>query len=447
MQVFLGTLERDKSEAVELSAAARMRHFAVLGKSGVGKTTLFRNMIISDLCSGVGLTVLDPHGGLVSELLSHIPRWRSNDVIYLNPAVRERVVGINVLESIRPEERHLVVQSVISIMKHAWPESWGPRTEWVLEHAVMALLESRRSPALTALSRLLTDKEYRIGILAHVSDPAVRAFFDLYDAQTVKVRDEWISPLLNKVSKFVTNPLLRAVIGQQRSSFDFRWAMDNKKILLVDVSKGALGESASSVLGSLVVTKIALASLSRQDTPEDLRVPHLLYVDEAHNFGYGLDYATILSESRKYKLGLVVGTQTLSQFSQSTIAAIFGNVGSIASYRVSHDDAQALVRHFAVSGEGPKSAEQWFDAVLPASELQNLADRKFYFQTLVDGRPHDPLRIDAFPPLQRWHMVELWKRKGQTAHKDAVVRKSLQRFGRDGQAVEDQLKRFLNTAA
>jgi hypothetical protein len=182
----------------------------------------------------------------------------------------------------------------------------------------MALLESPDSPALTALPRLLTDKGYRTGILAHVSDPAVRSFFNLYDAQTPKVRDEWISPLLNKVSKFVTNPLLRAVIGQQRSSFDFRWAMDSKKILLIDVSKGALGESASSVLGSLLVTKLALASLSRQDTPEESRVPHLLYVDEAHNFGYGVDYATILSESRKYKLGLVIGTQTLSQLPEST---------------------------------------------------------------------------------------------------------------------------------
>lgn len=265
------------------------------------------------------------------------------------------MVGINVLESVRPEERHLVVQSVISVVKHAWPDSWGPRSKWVLEHAVMALLESPEAPALTALRRLLTDEAYRATILKYVSDPAVRAWFALYDAQTDKVPDEWISPLLNKVSKFVTNPLLRAIIGQQRSSFDFRWAMDTRKILLVDVSKGALGEFSSSVLGSLIVTKFALASLSRQDTPEEKRVPHILYVDEAHNFGYGVDYATILSESRKYNLGLVIGTQTLAQLPENTVAAVFGNVASIGGYRVSHDDAQALVRHFAVSGEGPEN--------------------------------------------------------------------------------------------
>jgi hypothetical protein len=443
MRVFLGTLERDRSIAVELDEPARMRHFAVLGKSGVGKTTLFRNMIIADFCSGVGLTVLDPHGGLIDEILSMIPRFRANDVIYLNPAFRERVVGINVLEAVRPEERHLIVQSVISIVRHAWPDSWGPRSEWVLEHAVMALLENPESPTLTALPRLLTDATYRARIVAHVSDPAVRAFFDLYDAQNDKVRDEWISPLLNKVSKFITNPLLRAVIGQQRSSFDFRWAMDHKKILLVDLSKGALGESASSVLGSLIVTKLALASLSRQDTPEHLRVPHLLYVDEAHNFGYGVDYATILSESRKYKLGLVIGTQTLSQFPESTVAAIFGNVASIASYRVSHNDAQALVRHFATSGEGPLSAD---DMVMPASVLQNLPDRTFYLQTLVGGHPHDPLRINAYPPLQKEHMRELWKRDGRTSGKNRVIRQSLERFGRNSQAVESDLNRFLSAA-
>lgn len=446
MRVFIGTLERDGNTAVELNAAARMRHFAVLGKSGVGKTTLFRNMIVADLCSGAGLTVLDPHGGLIDELLSVIPRFRVNDVIYLNPAHRERVVGLNVLESVGPDERHLVVQSVISIVRHAWPDSWGPRSDWILEHAVMALLESPESSALTALPKLLIDSTYRARILAHVFDPAVRSFFAFYESQSEKVRDEWISPLLNKVSKFITNPLLRSVIGQERSSFDFRWLMDNKKILLVNVSKGALGESTSSVLGSLIVTKIALASLSRQDTSEHLRVPHLLYVDEAHNFGYGVDYGTILSESRKYRLGLTIGTQTLSQLPESTVAAIFGNVASIGSYRVSHEDAQALVRHFAVSGEGAKTSEQLFDTVIPASELQNLPDHKFYFQTLVDGQPHDPVLVNAFPPFQEKHLREIWRDKGKVTKRHRVVTHSLQRYGRERHAIDADLNRFFEAA-
>src|SRR4051794_28275933 len=294
--------------------------------------------------------------GLIEEIISHIPRSRVNDVIYINPARRERIVGLNVLESVQSHERHLVVQSIISIVKHAFPDAWGPRSEFILEHAVMALLESPDSPALTALPKLLTDKAYRASIVSHVTDPAVRTWFAFFEALSKKDRDEWISPLLNKVSKFVTNPLLRAIIGQQRSSFDFHWAMDKRKVILIDVSKGALGESASSILGSLIVTKLALASLSRQDTPEHLRVPHILYVDEAHNFGYGVEFAPSLSESRKYRLGLVIGTQAPPQFSKSPGAAIFGNVASIGSYRVSPDDPQALVRRFAVSGEGPKTA-------------------------------------------------------------------------------------------
>src|ERR671938_1054084 len=267
MRVSLGTLERNSKVEVELDEQARLCHFFVLGKSGVGKTTLLRNMVISDLCSGVGLTVIDPHGGLIEEILAHIPRSRVNDVIYINPALRERSVGLNILESVRPEERHLVVQSIISIVKHAFLDGWGPRSEFVLEHAVMALLESPDSPALTALPKLLTNKAYRAEVVSHVTDPAVRSWFEFFEALSKKDRDEWISPLLNKVSKFITNPLLRAVIGQERSSFDVRWAMDTRRVILISVAKGVMGESASAILGSLMVTKLALASLSRQDTP------------------------------------------------------------------------------------------------------------------------------------------------------------------------------------
>jgi hypothetical protein len=444
VRVFLGTLERDKGKTVELDPAARMRHTFIAGKSGVGKTTLLRNMIIADLCSGVGVTVIDPHGGLIEELLSVIPRYRTNDVIYFNPAERDRIVGLNVLESVRPDQRHLVVSSIISIVRHTWPDNWGPRSEWILEHAAMALLESSEPATLIGFQKLLTESAYRAKILAHVTDPAVRAFFYFYEKQNDRLREESIAPLLNKTSKFTTHPLLRSIIGQSKSSFDFRWMMDNGKILLVNLSKGALGESASSLLGSLIVTKLALASLSRQDTPEDKRSPHILYVDEAHNFGYGIDFPTILSESRKYRLGLVIGTQTLSQLSESTVAAIFGNVASIGSYRVSHDDAQALVRHFAVSGEGPKSAEQWFDLIVPASELQNLPDHQFYFQTLVKGRPHDPVRVEAFPPMERKHMLDIWKHRGRTARRDNVIRISGERFGRTRAQAEAEVNRFLS---
>jgi hypothetical protein len=229
--------------------------------------------------------------------------------------------------------------------------------------------------------------------------------------------------------------MLRAVTGQTRSSFDFRWAMDRSKIVLCRLSKGALGEDVSSLLGSLIVTKLALASLSRQDAPEDTRALHVLYADEVQNFTHGVDFPTILSESRKYALSLTIATQTLSQLPDRTLEAVFGNCATIISFRVSGDDAQAIVREFGVSGEDRRTAEQWFDVIVPASELQNLADYKLYLRTLMDGRPRDPELVRAFPPFPRL---------GNENDSGIVARTSLQRFGRDRAEVENRLIRFLS---
>ena len=287
-------------------------------------------MVICDLEAGNGLTVVDPHGSLVEDILHSIPRHRTNDVIYLNPADPSRVIGLNVLEAVSHNQRSLVVSSLISILRNLWPLNWGPRTEYILEHAVYALLEQPKPVTLAALPKLLVDHNYRKHVVSQVSDPAVRSFFRFYDTQNDRLREESIAPLLNKVSKFITNPLLRAVIGQTRSSFDFRWAMDNKKIILCNLSKGALGEDVSSLLGSLVVTKLSLASLSRQNIPEDERQPHYLFADEIQTFTHGVDFPTILSESRKYALSLIIGTQTLAQLPEKTVAAVFGNCASLA---------------------------------------------------------------------------------------------------------------------
>ena len=225
---------------------------AIFGKSGVGKTTLMRNMAMLDIHAGNGLTVVDPHGSLIEDLLAAIPRRRTNDVIYVNLADPSRVIGLNVLESVDPTQRSLVVSSMISILRNLWPDNWGPRTEYILEHCVYALLEQPEAVTLAALPKLLIDPIYRRRIVENVSDPAVQTFFRFYESQNDRLREESIAPLLNKVSKFITNPLLRAVIGQTTSSFDFRSAMDQGKILLCNLSKGALGEDVSSLLGSLI---------------------------------------------------------------------------------------------------------------------------------------------------------------------------------------------------
>ena len=436
MEVFVGKKEKDNS-TVSIDGDDRRKHMAIFGKSGVGKTTLIRNMVICDLEAGNGLTVVDPHGSLVEDILHSIPRHRTNDVIYLNPADPSRVIGLNVLEAVSHNQRSLVVSSLISILRNLWPLNWGPRTEYILEHAVYALLEQPEPVTLAALPKLLVDQNYRKHVVSQVSDPAVRSFFRFYDTQNDRLREESIAPLLNKVSKFITNPLLRAVIGQTRSSFDFRWAMDNKKIILCNLSKGALGEDVSSLLGSLVVTKLSLASLSRQNIPEAERQPHYLFADEIQTFTHGVDFPTILSESRKYALSLIVGTQTLAQLPEKTVAAVFGNCASLVSFRVSSDDARALTREFGASGEGPRLADQMFDVIVPESKLQNLPDFKLYLRTLSNGRPQEPFLVQSFPPFEK---------TGNETTSERVIRTSRARYGRDRQVVERILNRFLSPA-
>jgi hypothetical protein len=341
---------------------------------------------------------------------------------------------------VSPNERHLVVSSVIKIIKNLWPLNWGPRSEWLLEHFLYALLESPEPVTLAALPKLITNKEYRASIVKHVTDPAILQFFDFYESQNERLREESVAPVLNKVSKFITNRLMRAIVGQQTSSFDFRRLMDERRILLANLSKGALGDDVSSLLGSLIVTKLSLASLSRENIPEADRKLHILYCDEMQNFTLGIDLPTILAESRKYALGVVVGTQTLAGLPGPTVKALFGNCGTIASYRVSGEDAEELVREFGVNGAGARTAEQWMDLIVPASELQNLPDYKMYLRTLLNGAPRDPERVEAFPPLfPIGHGLEQ-----RRFRRERVSRTSLERFGRDRTQVEAELNRFLS---
>lgn len=415
----IGTTEVYEQD-FKILAEDRRKHMAIFGKSGVGKTTLLRNMIAWDIHSGLGVTVIDPHGSLIQEVMGLIPRSRTNDVIYLNPSQPETVLGINVLEKLRADQKPLLVSGLISILKNIWPANWGPRTEYILENATYALLAQPQPVSLAALPQLLTDDKYRRQILEHVTDPAIQNFFRQYDKQNKKLREESISPLLNKVSKFITNPLLRAVIGQTTSSFDFRWLIDSGKILLADLSKGALGEDVSSLLGSLVVTKLSLAALSRQDIPEHERRPHVVVIDEAHAFIHGVDFATILAEARKYRLALTIATQTMAQLGERNLSAVFGNCATIMSYRVSGEDAAVLKREFAT--------------ILPADQLQDLPDFKFYVRTLSGGNPSGPHLIKAYPPVSG---------TGKETAREQVIRTSLQRFGRSRPEVEKKINKFL----
>jgi hypothetical protein len=415
----------DPGSVFTIHPDARRKHMAIFGATGAGKSTLLRNMIAWDIDSGDGVTVVDPHGGLIDDILDHhIPRHRINDVIYFDPKDRVRSLALNILDCPRPEQRGLVVSNAVSIFHRLWATSWGPRMEDILRNGLYALIEQPAPVSLVALPKLLTDGKYRASILARVTNPSVLDFFrNTYEKWTNSFREEAISPVLNKCRAFLTDPLMQAVIGQTRSSFDFRWMMDHRKILLCDLSKGSIGEDNAQLLGSLVVIKEKLAALSRQDVLEEARVPHVLYVEEAQNFID--DFPAILQEARKYRLMLVLATQGIEQLSRNAAFAVFTNCATIATFRVSGTDAARIRDEFAT--------------ILPASNLQDLEDYKIYVRTLARAEsgasfPSGPHVVKTYPPFDAGR---------HAAHRDRIVRVSQERYTTPRAAVDLKLRRFL----
>src|ERR1022692_240512 len=376
---------------ISIAPDARRRHLAVFGGSGSGKSTLFRNMLAGDIAAGHGVTVVDPHGQLVEEILdNHIPRGRTNDVIYFNPKDEERAFALNMLDCRRPEQRGLEVSNAISIFKKLWADSWGVRMEDILRNSLHALLEQPSPVSLIALLKLLTEDDYRAEALSAVTNPIVLHFFrNTFERWNASFREEAISPVLNKVRAFLTDPLLRAVIGQERSSFDFRSALDDRKIILCDLSKGAIGADNAMLLGSLIVMQEKLAALSRSDIPESERVPHLLFAEEAQNF-IG-DFESILAETRKFNLAIAIATQAIDSLSRETATAIFTNAANLISFRVSSTDAERLKDEFTM--------------VFPGAIIQDLPDYKAWVRTLICDdhgcRPAEPEQVATYPPYTK----------------------------------------------
>ena len=403
---------------------ARRRHLAVFGGSGSGKSTLFRNMLAGDIAAGHGVTVVDPHGQLVEEILeNHIPRYRTNDVIYFNPKDRARAFALNMLDCRRPDQRGLVVSNVIGIFKKLWIDSWGPRMEDLLRNGLYALIEQPCPVSILALPKLLTDQAYRALVLSNVRNPAVVDFFhNTYDRWENRFREEAISPVLNKCRAFTTDPLLRAVIGQTRSSFDFREAMDGRKIILCDLSKGAIGADNAMLLGSLIVMQEKLAALSRGDIPESDRVPHLLFAEEAQN--YIGDFESILSETRKFNLAIAIATQAIDSLSRETATAIFTNAANLISFRVSSTDAERLKDEFTM--------------VFPGAIIQDLPDYRAWVRTLICDehgcRPAEAEQVATYPPFTKEPDTE-WRCR--------IERTSNERYTKPRATIEAKLTRFL----
>ena len=323
----------------------RGRHLYIIGQTGTGKSGMLELLTISDIYSPYGFAVIDPHGDYAQAILRRIPPERAADVVYFNPADTDFPMGFNPLEVYDTKLKTHTCSELIGVIKRIFENSWGPRLEYILRYSILALLDYPDATMLD-ITRILTDKKFRVEVLKYVNDPVVRNFWTIeFASWNDKFMTEAVAPILNKVGAFTANPLVRNIIGQPKSSFNIRRIMDEHKILIVNLSRGLVGEDNAALLGALLVTKVQMAAMSRADIAGEQRTPFYLYVDEFQNFATD-SFATILSEARKYGLNLTVANQYTAQMMQEVKDAVFGNVGSIISFRTSADDARTMLKYF-----------------------------------------------------------------------------------------------------
>ncbi len=404
---------RDIKRLFGIKDKNRSGHMYILGKSGTGKSTLIQNMIASDLKRGRGLALIDPHGDLAEGVLDLIPQERIRDVIYFNPADLDFPIAFNPLGRVSPDEHHLIVSGLISVFKKIYSDFWGPRMEHILRYTILALLEYPQSTLLD-IPLILTDKTFRGMVLEKITNPGVRSFWFMeFEKYSSYHRSEAIAPIQNKVGQFLATPLIRNIVGQPKSSFDLRQVMDEGKILIVNLAKGKIGEDYCSLLGALLVTKLQLAALSRADEPEKHREPFQLFIDEIHSF-LTLSFTDILAEARKYGLYLVMSHQYIEQVDERIRAAIFGNVGTIISFRVGAEDAKYLAREFY-----PVFAE---------TDIINLPNHHICLKLMIDGKTSDAFSAVTLPLP-----------KAPVSYRNEIMALSRKNYGSPRKEVERQI--------
>lgn len=358
--------------------ADRGRHMYIIGQTGTGKSGMLELLTISDMYSPYGFAVVDPHGDYALHTLARIPAERANDVVYFNPADVDFPMAFNPMEVTDPKLKTHTASELIGVLKRMF-ESWGPRLEYILRYSLLALLDYPDATMLD-ITRLLTDKKFRAEVLKYVHDPVVRSFWTIeFTSWNDRFAAEAVAPVLNKVGAFTANPLVRNIIGQPKSSFNIRQIMDERKILIVNLSRGLIGEDNASLLGALIVTKIQLAAMSRADVSASERSPFYLYVDEFQNFATD-SFATILSEARKYGLSLTVANQYIAQMPLTVKDAVFGNVGTIIAFRMGADDARTMLKYVE-----PKFTE---------ADLMHMHNRHFVTSMTIEGE-----KVPAFSAI------------------------------------------------
>jgi hypothetical protein len=401
---------RNKKVTFGIKIDDRRRHMYIVGKTGMGKSELLKILAIQDIQAGRGFAFIDPHGDPVEDLFGYIPEERIKDVVYFNPADLDYPIAFNVMEQVDPDKRHLVADGVMSVFKKIWVDVWSPRMEYILNNTILALLEIPGS-TLLGINRMLAEKDFRNYVVSRLADPVVKAFWTQEFAKYAdRFAAEATAAIQNKVGQFVSSTLIRNIIGQPKSTIDMREIMDNQKILLVNISKGRIGEDASRLLGALIITKLQLAAMSRVDTPEPQRKDFTLFVDEFQNFATA-SFVNIMSEARKYHLSLVVGHQYIAQMDEAVKDAIFGNVGTIITFRVGAEDAEALEKELAPE--------------FLARDIVNLGKREIYIKLMINGlasRAFSARTMDTPPPLpvdNRQKVIE-WSREHYAARREEV---------------------------
>ncbi len=414
---FANADSRNRNVEFGIKAKDRTRHVYVIGKTGMGKSTLLENMAAQDIQNGEGMAFIDPHGKTAELLLNYVPEHRLKDVLYFAPFDLEHPISFNVLEDVGYDRRHLVVSGLMSTFKKIWLDAWSARMEYILTNTLLALLEYPGS-TLLGVNRMLADKDYRKKIVDNVKDPAVKSFWvDEFAKYTDKFAAEATPAIQNKVGQFTSNPLIRNIIGQPKSSFDLRRMMDENKIIIINLSKGRVGEANANLLGSMLITKIYLAAMSRADVSEkDLhKLPNFyLYVDEFQSFA-NESFADILSEARKYKLNLTIAHQYIEQMSDEVRAAVFGNVGTMITFRVGAFDAEILEKEFAPQ--------------FTAEDLVNLGFAQIYLKLMINGVSSMPFSATTMPPIK----------EPTRSYKNEVIAMSQQQFAMPRATVEQDV--------
>ncbi|MBI5135593.1 type IV secretion system DNA-binding domain-containing protein [Candidatus Uhrbacteria bacterium] len=388
----------------------------VIGKTGMGKTNLLENLLFNDIMAGHGVGIVDPHGDFAERILDFIPSHRINDVVYMNPSDVNYPLAFNILETVDETHKHLIASGLMGVFKKIWPDVWSARMEYILNNTVLALLDYPGS-TLLGINRMLADTNFRKRVIAKINDPVVKSFWvNEFAKYNDRYASEAIAPIQNKVGQFLSTAVIRNIVGQVRSTINVRDIMDSGKIFVMNLAKGRIGEDNSRLLGGMLITKIQLAAMERVDTPEDDRRDFYLYVDEFQNFATE-SFSNILSEARKYRLSLIVAHQYIEQLDEKVAAAVFGNVGTIISFRVGGADALKLVPEFT-----PRFTEE---------DLVNLAKYSVYLKLMIDGVSSDPFSATILPPLSQ--------RQNNNAKVIAVSR---ERYGTSREVVEDKINRW-----